>query len=175
MRQGLLYLPFTPGDETGERLRIEAGGLEHIRWTLWNGCSCAYSTDAAITSFRIDLERHRQAAHAARRSVDRTDYMLHQLDEFRSYLYRNAESLVNYNIARIAGERVSTAHVESTVNELVNWRMCKKQQMRWSPMGAQLLLHVRTADLNGCLRNYVGRKSEMRIAANDDRQIAIAG
>jgi hypothetical protein len=175
MRQGLIYLPFIPGDETGDRLRIEAWGLEHIRWTLWNGCSCVYSTDAAITSFRIDLERHRQAAHAARRSVDRIDYMLQQLDEFRSYLYRNAESLVNYNLARLAGERVSTAHVESTVNELVNWRMCKKQQMRWSPMGAQLLLHVRTADLNGCLRNYVGLKSEMPIAANDDRQIAMAG
>ena len=64
--------------------------------------------------------------------VDRIDHILQQLDEFRSYLYGNAESLVNYNIARIAGERVSTAHVESTVNQLVNWRMCKKQQMRWS-------------------------------------------
>jgi hypothetical protein len=70
---------------------------------------------------------------------------------------------------------VSTAHVESTVNELVDWRMCKKQQMRWSPMGAQLLLHVRTADLNGRLPNYIELKPEMRIAANDDRHIAMAG
>jgi hypothetical protein len=48
-------------------------------------------------------------------------------------IYANSESLVNYNHARIAGERVSTAHVESTANQPVNWRMCKKQQMRWSP------------------------------------------
>jgi uncharacterized membrane protein YhfC len=100
--------------------------------------------------------------------------MLQQLDEFRGYLYRNAESPVNYNIARIAGERVSTAHVESTVNQLVNWRMCKKQQMRWSAIGVQLLLHVRTADLNSRLRNYVGFKPDMRLAANDDRPIAMA-
>jgi NADH dehydrogenase FAD-containing subunit len=46
------------------------------------------------------------------------------------YLYANGESLVNYNHARIAGQRVSTAHLESTVNQLVTWRMCKKQQMR---------------------------------------------
>src|ERR1700687_4803945 len=30
------------------------------------------------------------------------------------------------------GERISTAHVECTVNQLINWRMCKKQQMGWS-------------------------------------------
>jgi hypothetical protein len=78
-------------------------------------------------------------------------------------------SLVNYNHARIADERVSTAHVESTVNQLVNWRMCKKQQMRWSAAGAQLLLHVRTADLNGRLGHYVGRA-----VANDATSVAIA-
>ena len=174
MREGLIYLPFVPGDDTGSRLRVEAWGIEHIRWTLWNGCSCVYATDCAITSFRIDLELHRQAAHAAGRSVDRIDYMLQQLDELRNYLYRNAESLVNYNIARIEGERVSTAHVESTVNQLVNWRMCKKQQMRWSAAGAQLLLHVRTADLNGRLRKYVGFKPQLSAAANDVTPVAMA-
>ena len=174
MREGLIYLPFSPGEESGDRLRGEAWGVEHIRWTLWNGCSCVYSTDAAITSFRIDLERHRWAAQSAERSVDRIDYMLEQLAEFRRYLYGNADSLVNYNLARLAGERVSTAHVESTVNEVVNWRMCKKQQMRWSAAGAQLLLHVRTADLNGRLGYYVGLKSRLGAAANDAAPGAIA-
>jgi hypothetical protein len=70
--------------------------------------------------------------------------------------YANAPSLINYNIARIHGERVSTAHVESTVNSLVNWRMGKKQQMSRSPLGAQRLLHVRTAIANGRLHRYTG-------------------
>jgi hypothetical protein len=30
------------------------------------------------------------------------------------------------------GRRVSTAHVESTVNQLINWRFCEKQQMSWT-------------------------------------------
>jgi hypothetical protein len=103
----------------------------------------------------MEPEQHRQAAHAARSLVDRVAYMLQRLDEVRSYLQRSARSLVNDNIARIAGEQVSTADVESTVNELVNWRMGKKQQMRWSPTSAQLHLRVRAADLNGRLPDYV--------------------
>jgi hypothetical protein len=41
--------------------------------------------------------------------------------------------------------------------------------MRWSAAAAQLLLHVRTADLNGRLGHYVGRA-----AANDATPLAIA-
>ena len=101
--------------------------------------------------------------------------MLDQLADFRRYMYANAPSLINYSVARIDGERVSTAHIESTVNSLVNWRMSKKQQMRWSPLGAQHLLHVRTAMLNGRLHRYTGLsantdatttvQSSMRVAA----------
>ena len=91
------------------------------------------------------------------------------LDEFRKYLYGNATSLLNYNHAHTDGERVSTAHVESTVNQLVNWRMCKKQQMRWSPTGAQSLLHVRTAMLNRRLDRYTGLAALVPEAANDDK------
>jgi hypothetical protein len=49
-----------------------------------------------------------------------------KLDELRSYLYANRESVRGYAEAYRNGERVSTAHVESTVNQLINWRMCKK-------------------------------------------------
>jgi hypothetical protein len=30
-----------------------------------------------------------------------------------------------------------SAHVESTVNQLINWRFCKKQQMSWTRAGAR--------------------------------------
>jgi hypothetical protein len=64
---------------------------------------------------------------------------------------------------------VSTAHIESTVNQLVSHRMCKRRQMRWSRLGAQLLLHVRTALLNGRLESYTELPiATTRIAANDD-------
>jgi hypothetical protein len=34
--------------------------------------------------------------------------------------------------------------------------MCKKQQMAWSRRGAQYLLHVNTAVINGQLHRYTG-------------------
>jgi hypothetical protein len=58
-----------------------------------------------------------------------------------------------------SGERISTALVESTVNQLTNWRMCQKYQMGWSRAGAQKLLHVKTAIINGRLDRYTGHYS----------------
>jgi hypothetical protein len=50
-----------------------------------------------------------------------------------------------------AGQRVTTAPVESTINWLVNHRMNKRQQMCWSQTEAHYLRQVRTALLNGRL------------------------
>jgi hypothetical protein len=69
-------------------------------------------------------------------------------------LYANRESVRGYAEAYRNGERISTAHVESTVNQLINWRMCKKHQMGCSRAGAQQLLHVKTAIING--RDWTG-------------------
>lgn len=41
----------------------------------------------------------------------------------------------------------------SAVNSLVGKRMVKKQQMRWTLHGAHTLMQVRTAELNGELRD----------------------
>ena len=54
------------------------------------------------------------------------------------------------------GHRISTALVESTVDQLVDWRMEKKQHMRWTKSGAQMLLHARCALINGELGKYTG-------------------
>jgi hypothetical protein len=48
--------------------------------------------------------------------------------------------------------RVGTSITEGTANFLVNRRMNKSQQMRWSRTGADLLLQVRCAVYNGTLR-----------------------
>ena len=55
------------------------------------------------------------------------------------------------------GETSSSAFVESTVNQVVSKRMVKKQQMRWSPRGAQLLLQVRSQVLNDDLSDAFHR------------------
>ena len=58
---------------------------------------------------------------------------------------------MNYAERRRAGLRVGTAITEGTANFLVNRRMNKSQQMRWSRRGADLLLQVRCAVYNGTL------------------------
>ena len=43
--------------------------------------------------------------------------------------------------------------MESTINQVVNKRMAKKQQMRWSEKGAHLLIQIRTRVLNDELQD----------------------
>jgi len=63
-----------------------------------------------------------------------------------------------------AGLRVGTAITEGTANFLVNRRMNKSQQMRWSRRGADLLLQVRCAVYNGTLGSGFGQRFQ---PAND--------
>ena len=64
---------------------------------------------------------------------------------------RQSARLVNYAARYRAGMRVGTAVTEGTANFLVNRRMNKSQQMRWSRRGADLVPQVRCAVYNGTL------------------------
>ena len=68
--------------------------------------------------------------------------------EFGGYLRANAASIPNYGERYRVGEVISSSLAESTINQVVSRRMVKKQQMRWTPRGAHLLLQVRTRVLN---------------------------
>ncbi len=48
----------------------------------------------------------------------------------------------------IGTETISSASGECAVNQIVSKRMVKKQQMRWAPKSAHLLLQVRAKVLN---------------------------
>jgi len=52
----------------------------------------------------------------------------------------NAEALVHYAARHRRGETISTAFVESSVNEIIAKRMTKKQQMRWNRTTVQPFL-----------------------------------
>ncbi len=65
---------------------------------------------------------------------------------------RNQAFLVNYGDRYHNGFTISTAFVESTVNEVIGERFVKKQQMRWTKEGAHRLLQVRVQVLNDELR-----------------------
>ena len=74
--------------------------------------------------------------------------LLKAVREFDSYIRANAGRIPNYGERHRAGEAISTAFTESAVNQVISKRMVKKQQMRWTPRGAHLLLQVRTRVLN---------------------------
>jgi hypothetical protein len=79
------------------------------------------------------------------------------LREIDRYLSSQSAWLVNYAERHRAGLRVGTSITEGTANFLVNRRMNKSQQMRWSRRGADLLLQVRCAIVNGKLGAGFGR------------------
>ncbi len=70
------------------------------------------------------------------------------LAEFTGYIAANRAYIVNYGDRYRNGEPISSAFVESTVNQVVSHRMVKKQQMRWTKEGAHRLLQVRTQVLD---------------------------
>ena len=57
--------------------------------------------------------------------------------------------MIDYGRPWRKGKPISTSRAESLVNNLVNARMDKRRQMRWSPRGANRVLQVRAAVLDG--------------------------
>ena len=70
------------------------------------------------------------------------------MDELETYIRNNRESIPNFGERCRQGETISTAFVESTINQVVSRRFVKKQQMQWTLSGAHLLLQTRTKVLN---------------------------
>jgi hypothetical protein len=71
------------------------------------------------------------------------------LQGISGYIRNNDRTLVNYGARHRKGLAISSSVAESAINQAVSLRMAKKQQMRWTDAGAQYLVQVRVADLNG--------------------------
>ena len=67
------------------------------------------------------------------------------------------KGISNFGERRRQGETISTAFVESTINQVVSRRFVKKQQMHWTLRGAHLLLQTRTKVLNDELEELFRR------------------
>jgi hypothetical protein len=65
---------------------------------------------------------------------------------------------VNYGDRYHNGETISTAFVESTVNEVISNRFVKKQQMRWTKEGAHHLLHIWVQVINDDLKRKLATR-----------------
>ncbi|MBV9379452.1 MAG: hypothetical protein JOY82_20975 [Streptosporangiaceae bacterium] len=104
-----------------------------------------------------DLRDDFDIACAGDGADDKQRAFFQRLSEFCTYIGRNSEEIPNYGERHRCGEPISTATAEATVNRVISRRMVKKQQMRWSPRGAHLLLQVRTRVLNDDLAGDFAR------------------
>ena len=73
--------------------------------------------------------------------------------ELQTYIEKNRAYLPNFGERYRNGDTISTAFVESTVNQVISKRFVKKQSMQWTQRGAHLLLQTRTRVLNDDLEN----------------------
>ena len=86
-----------------------------------------------------------RAGNGLKEALDRIDY---RIRDVLSYVLRNSVKAVAYGRRYRKQQSISSAMAESAVNQVINARMCKRQQMRWAPRGAHLLAQVRCAVLN---------------------------
>jgi len=121
--------------------------VSRLRDALWRGKSWRALLQFAWLRGGIDRWAAEHPGHCAD-SVRRARRVI---KEIRYYVCGNRRSLPDFASQRAAGHRISTAHVESVMNHLVNHRLSEKQQMRFSPEGAHYLLQVRAELLDGTL------------------------
>jgi hypothetical protein len=116
--------------------------LERLKWFLWHGN--VYKALQVVQSVEMDLDA--AMAHDGHATVRK---LRKAVEEFHTYIEHNGGFIPNYGERYRHGERISTGFVESTVNQVISKRFCKRQQMQWTPRGAHLLLQIRTRVLNG--------------------------
>jgi hypothetical protein len=121
----------------GEAIRDQ---IERLTWSLWHG-----QVDKALGKID-DLET---SMELFRETYTRFPQLVKALSQLRTYIVNNRLLIPNDGERYRKGEAITTGFVESTVNEVVSKRFCKKQQMQWSKEGAHLLLQTRVRTLNG--------------------------
>ena len=141
-------------------------GLERAKWRLWHGRwpGCRRKLAALC----------RWARRTSIRGMAGIGRLEHHVGELLAYLERNQGALVHYAARRRNGEPISTAFVESSVNEIIAKRMNKKQQMRWNRATVQPFLDVRTAVLNDTLEDAFRHRYPGFRPANGDEAVALA-
>jgi hypothetical protein len=137
--------------------------VERLHWRIWNGK--AKNAQRSIKRIRRVMQVFKgETSQSAKGVASRK--LWHALHAIDKYLRGQAAWLVNYAQRYRAGLRVGTSITEGTANFLVNRRMNKSQQMRWSRKGADLLLQVRCAVYNGTLGAGFGHRFDRISNAN---------
>ena len=123
--------------ESGEKIQKD---MESAKWYLWHG-----NVERALEKLEDVIF---QCEEDFEKTYPQYGKLERHLDDFFTYITNNRLYITDYGERWRNGERISTGFVESTVNDVINKRYNKKQQMQWSKRGAHLLLQTRTRVLN---------------------------
>ena len=145
---------------------IAVRDIEHAKWRLWHG-----RWEGCLIKLAC-LSRWTEAKTI--RDIEGVRVLRHHLSDLIAYLEANRSALVNYGARRRHGDPISTAFVESAINEIVARRMVKKQQMRWNRWTVQPFLDVRVAVLDGALETLFRKRYPDFRPANDPIPISVA-
>jgi hypothetical protein len=113
--------------------------LESVKHLLWHG-----NTEEALerlVNLIMDLSLIQARSPAAEKVAT-------GVSDFETYIRNNCEFISNFGERYRQGETISSAFVESTINQVISRRFVKKQQIAWTLRGAHLLLQTRTKVLN---------------------------
>jgi hypothetical protein len=122
--------------------------LESAKHLLWHG-----NTEEALERLaNLIMDLSLIQAHSAAAAK-----IAAGVAEFETYIRNNSAFIPNFGERYRQGETISTAFVESTINQVVSRRFMKKQQMAWTLRGAHLLLQTRTNVLNNELDDVFRR------------------
>jgi hypothetical protein len=131
--KGLVQCEAALGEEIREK-------IARLKWSLWHG-----QVDKALGK----IDDLASAIAPFNEQYPRFPRLVKALSALRTYIVNNRSLIPNYGQRYCDGEAIATGFVESTVNEVVSKRFCKKQQMQWSKPGAHLLLQTRVKTLDG--------------------------
>lgn len=118
--------------------------VESAKWRLWHG-----RADGCLKRLRAVLPQTSDALNV-------------RLAELIAYLSKNRHRLIDYCVRHRAGLPISTSLAESAVESVIGDRFKKNRKMRWTPKGANALLHIRVANLNGELATALKERSRLR-------------
>jgi hypothetical protein len=145
----------SPGDRRN-RARF-ANVVEHIRWRLWHG-----QTGRALRLIQRTLAAVKAKSKGKTVAARSAAKLAKALAALETYVSGLTDLIIDYASARLDDEPFSTSPTEGAVQWLLHRRTGARQQMRWSPRGAHLMLQVRTAIVNGTLEADHRRTSQRR-------------
>ncbi len=143
VEQALLGLQALEPADRGPLDRAQAE-VERLRSLLWNGRheDASQALDRIVSWAEHAIVANGSVVEAKARKL------VAFCTELRTYIEKNEGALIDYGERYEAGKPISTSRAEGTVNHLVSARMNKRQQMRWTPVGAHRVLQVRAAVLD---------------------------